>query len=117
MFGILPLGFTAAMRTHDASSFEFAQDVVAALKQVNISQKEAALTMGITESQFASQLAGREHLSLWRLSKLPNTFQVALWSIRLRRVGYDILPPGQLADLVSGVKALITPERKKQVQA
>lgn len=96
---------------HDAASREFADDVVAALKRANLSQKIAALTMGMSETQFAGALAGRQHLSLWRLSKLPPEFQKALWTIRLARIGCEVLEPGHLLELVNAVKARVLPVR------
>ena len=48
--------------------------VVAALDRSDISQKEAALTMGLADAQFTRQLQGKEHLSLRRLWLLPNRF-------------------------------------------
>lgn len=49
-----------------------------ALMRAGLSQKEAALTMGISESLFARQLKGVEHLSWQRLSLLPDAFWLEL---------------------------------------
>lgn len=48
--------------------------VVAVLDRSDLSQKEAALTMGISETRFTKQLKGEEHLSLRRLWSLPDRF-------------------------------------------
>jgi hypothetical protein len=45
-----------------------------ALSRAGLSQKEAALTMGISESLLARQLKGDEHLSWQRLCSLPDAF-------------------------------------------
>ena len=49
-----------------------------ALSRANLSQKEAALTMGISESLLARQLKGDEHLSWQRLFLLPDAFWLEL---------------------------------------
>lgn len=49
-----------------------------ALSRAGLSQKEAALTMGISESLLARQLKGDEHLSWQRLSLLPDAFWLEL---------------------------------------
>jgi len=49
-----------------------------ALQRANLSQKEAALTMGISESLLARQLKGHEHLSWQRLCQLPDAFFLEL---------------------------------------
>ena len=100
-------------RVHDAESAEFAGDVARALEIAGVSQKDAAITMGISEKFLSNALAGRDHLSLWRLAKLPQSFQSALWTIRLRRVGHDVLAPGELQSLVDGVRALLGVHRRR----
>lgn len=52
--------------------------VMRALDRAGIAQKEAAATMGISESLLARQLAGTEHLSWQRLSLLPDRFKQEL---------------------------------------
>lgn len=49
-----------------------------ALSRSALSQKEAALTMGISESLLARQLRGDEHLSWQRLFLLPDKFFLEL---------------------------------------
>jgi len=52
--------------------------VLQALNRASISQKEAALTMGISESLLARQLKGDEHLSWQRMFSLPDAFWLEL---------------------------------------
>jgi plasmid maintenance system antidote protein VapI len=59
--------------------------IVLALESVGMSQKEAATTMGIPDSQFTRQLRGQEHLSWQRLFKLPDTFWRELWMLVAER--------------------------------
>lgn len=49
-----------------------------ALNRSALSQKEAAITMGISESLLARQLKGDEHLSWQRLFSLPDRFWLEL---------------------------------------
>jgi hypothetical protein len=49
-----------------------------ALSRANLSQKEAACEMGISESLLARQLRGDEHLSWQRLFLLPDKFFLEL---------------------------------------
>jgi hypothetical protein len=49
-----------------------------ALSRANLSQKEAAITMGISESLLARQLKDIEHLSWQRLFQLPDAFFLEL---------------------------------------
>jgi hypothetical protein len=49
--------------------------IVTALERAGLSQKAAAIEMGISEAQFTRQLRGQEHVSWQRLFKLP----VAFW--------------------------------------
>jgi len=44
------------------------------LGRAGYSQKAAAADLGITESAFSKQLAGTEHLSLWRMHSLSREF-------------------------------------------
>jgi hypothetical protein len=96
--------FFLHFRQHDPASQEFAGDVVLALKRAGLSQKEAAFKMGIRETQLAAQLAGREHLSAWRLARIDGSFQRHLFTIRLTRIGCDVLEPGELRELVAFVR-------------
>jgi hypothetical protein len=48
--------------------------IARAFGHVGLSQKRAALEMGIPESQLSRQLAGTEHLSLWRMHGLSREF-------------------------------------------
>jgi hypothetical protein len=53
---------------------EFRSLVGKALGRAGLSQKQAASDLGINESQMSRQLAGVEHLSVWRLHGLPREF-------------------------------------------
>lgn len=48
--------------------------VARALGRAGISQKAAAVDLGITPQALSKQLAGAEHLSLWRMHALPPEF-------------------------------------------
>lgn len=59
--------------------------IVLALNQIGMSQKEAAIVMGIAEPQLTRQLRGDEHLSWQRLFKLDDAFWRALWVLLAKR--------------------------------
>lgn len=73
----------------------FRQVVIAALREANISLKEAAITMGLSSSVLSRQLAGapHTHLSLWRLAALPETFWNAFDAQRAEARGAVLLAP------------------------
>lgn len=48
--------------------------VARALGRCGVSQKAAAVDMGITPQALSKQLAGAEHLSFWRMHALPPEF-------------------------------------------
>lgn len=48
--------------------------ILTALTRAGMSQKEAAITMEISEAQFTRQLRGQEHVSWQRLFTLPDGF-------------------------------------------
>ena len=86
------------------------EDFSWALRDARLSQKEAAITMGIATDQLSRQLSGLEQLSLSRAASLPPTFWAAFAKLRLQRVGgYTVLEDGAVTELVHAVRALRQP--------
>lgn len=102
-------------QVHTDETREFAQDVIEAMHRSHLSQKAAAHTMEQSEQQLSHQLAGRQGLSLWKLAKLPWSFQIELYKIRLARVGYDVIAPGELQALIAGVREAL-PKRMAKMK-
>jgi hypothetical protein len=101
--GLLGIGWTA----HTPDSKGFADDVRLALVDCGLSDKAAAIAMGISEPQLSRQFAGLEMLSAWRMASLPPAFHVALAKRRLARFGtYSVLEDGPLQELVKAVHTL-----------
>jgi hypothetical protein len=66
------VGMTAP--THPKSIGEWRGLVARALGRAGISQKAAAVDLEITPQALSKQLAGAEHLSFWRMHRLPPEF-------------------------------------------
>jgi hypothetical protein len=87
---------TARPTTEDER--QFASDVQLALQRCGFALKQAALLMDLSMPQLSNQLAGREHISSYRLLKLGWHFELTLFSIRAARHGVEVLPPGSLRE-------------------
>ena len=98
-------GFLAPWEGHTDASRELAQDIAHALTVCGLSQKAAALEMGIHPADLNHQLEGRDPLNLWRLTALPGEFWLAFLSRRVARLGGEVLTADQL-NLVKGAAAL-----------
>lgn len=107
------LTLSAAWHGHTDESRELARDISAALAACDLSEKAAAITMGIHPTDFSRQLAGRDPLSIWRLSALPADFWLALVGKRAARIGGALLTPEQLT-LLRGA-AVMGPSRMKKM--
>ena len=85
----------------DLSRIESAGRLVQqALIRSGISQKDAAIQMGVNDGQFARQLAGQEHLSWQRLNRLSDRFFLELLIVLAEDRG------------IAAVKTLIEIDRK-----
>lgn len=100
MFFQLLAGWTS----HDEASREFALDVAWAI-DTTVGRKAAAEAMRISEAQLSNQLAGREGLNLWKLASVATEFHAALCGRRLRRIGWEVVPPGEVSALLSSARA------------
>jgi hypothetical protein len=100
MFALL-----APWTQHTDASRLLASDVCAALAACGLSQKAAALEMGLHPSDFNRQLAGLDPLNLWRLTALPSSFWMALCHRQAERIGAALLEPEQIA-LLRGAAAM-----------
>jgi hypothetical protein len=110
--GLVGMGWT----THTLESKGAADDFRLALVDCGLSDKAAALSMGISEPQLSRQLAGLEMLSAWRMASLPPAFHVAYAKRRLARFGdYSVLEDGTLRELVKAVHALARPSISREV--
>lgn len=90
---------------HTDASRELAEDMTAALADCGLSQKTAALEMGVHPSDLNRQMAGRDPLNLWRLTSLPGAFWVAFLARRSQRIGAALITPDQL-QLLKGAAAM-----------
>lgn len=109
-------GVAAAWCGHTADSAAFAEDFLGALRDIGVSQKEAAITMGINEPALANQLSGREQLSAWRMASLGSAFRVALAKRQLAREDAGIVLESQaLCDLVNAVQTLTAEQRRPRM--
>ena len=61
-------------------------DVIAGLNAANLSRKETAAIIGVSEPQLSAMLALREHWSDWRARKLPVAFHLTVAKRRLARL-------------------------------
>jgi len=99
-------GLFAAWTGHTEDSRAYAQDIVGALADSGISQKAAAIEMGLSsEQQLSRQLAGTEPLNAYRLSFLPMGFHVSFLRRRAARLGAAVIAPEDLA-LIRGAAVL-----------
>lgn len=90
---MLPILIFPYRHTPDADQFR--RDVIAALNDAQIAHKEAAALMQLSEPVLSRQLNGEPstHLSLWRLSALPEAFWNAFDRRRAERRGAVLLTP------------------------
>jgi hypothetical protein len=115
------VAFLAPWTEHTDISREWAQDIATALAACGLSQKAAALEMGIHYTDLSRQLAGVDPLNLWRLTSLPGEFWIALLAARAKRMGADLITAEQIA-LIKGAAAMgprmlaavLTQSRKEQ---
>lgn len=110
------LAVGAAWLGHTPESQAMADDFRGALRDAGISQKSAAITMGLGEGDLANQLNGREQLSAWRMARLGPVFDAALAKRRLTRSGgAAVIDTGVLCELVNAVQALTAEYRRPRM--
>lgn len=92
-------------------------DFRAAMRTAGISQKEAAILMGISEPTLANQLNEKEPPTrLWSgLSLLGPAFRVAFYKLAVAREECVLLERGELCDLVNAVQALTADKRRPRL--
>lgn len=88
--------FVSAWVGHTDASREYAEDFPLALADIGLSQKAAAIVMGLTDQQLSRQLRGTEPLSAYRVCLLPAAFHLAFFKRRCARLGADVLTPEQV---------------------
>lgn len=100
---------------HTSRSQEMAEDFRAALRDIGMSHKEAAIAMGVPEPVLACWLSGKEQASLWRIAELGPAFDVAFAKRRIARSGRaQVIDSQSICDLVNAVQVL-TAERRRPV--
>lgn len=106
----LALSGMAAWMGHTLRSAAYAEDFVGALRDVGLSLKEAAITMGCSFSQLSEGVSGTEMLSASRAAELPPAFHVAFARRLLRRHAPEVtvIESRHVADLVNRVDALVS---------
>jgi hypothetical protein len=110
----------AAFYEHDDISREIALDVIEALRQSGISQFAASQYMYGDlkhETQLSRQLAGVQPLNLYRLFRLPPSFQFCFLKLRAKRLGADVIEPGIIQELLAHLRALVPGEKKESEAA
>lgn len=119
--------FMMAAINSELDAAELGALVLECLAIAGISQKAAAITMGIGEGQFSRQVHGRgEHLSTQRLLRLPRTFWLVFLPKLADRFGLQVIAAdvtaiavARLLDAASGLVGTMrmasaeTPERKR----
>lgn len=95
----------AAWEGHTDASRELAQDISSALMACGLTEKAAAIEMGIHPTDLSRQLAGRDPLNLWRLTSLSAEFWLVFLHKRAARIGGALVTPEQLA-LIKGAAAI-----------
>lgn len=81
--------------------------VVLALDRAGISQKDAAITMKLTEQRLSEALNGKSPLSVFRLADLPDAFWDAFDALNVEERGGVVVVSPHLARLVRGVDQLV----------
>lgn len=76
-------------------------DLLAACKKNLLSDEEIADLLGIGRGQFGEQKALRQHLSLWRLTRLPRRVQVDFWKIHGKRIGLVVIDDWALGEYLT----------------
>lgn len=105
---------------HTPESRELAEDILTALRLSGYSQKAMALEMEQLETHVSAQLAGKAHLSAWRLARLSQEFWRQLAKVRLQRMGRClVIDTPELMEILSyvrgqAVKAQLRAKRNQQ---
>ncbi len=84
-----PKSVGEASSTAPKSVGEWRALVGRALGRAGLSQKAAAIDLGITPQALSKQLAGAEHLSFWRMFNLPPEFWRELVALIGRAIGHQ----------------------------
>jgi hypothetical protein len=71
----------------------------------NLSNKEAAYTMGVHPSHVSNGLSGKEHLSFTRAAELPDVVWEDFSEQYLKDRGFTVVRPGALSDLIAVIRA------------
>jgi hypothetical protein len=111
-------GLCVAFNEHDEETRAFASDVSRAIKRAHMTQFEASVWMwgdDKHEAQLSRQLAGKEHLSAYRLCKLPAAFQKEFYRLRAQRIACDVIEPGIIQELLANLRALVPAKKEKEV--
>jgi hypothetical protein len=95
----------AAWAGHNDQSRVWAEDIRTAFAVLGLKHEEAARKMGLTPQDLSAQLAGRDPLNHWRLAYLGPRFEVALFTLRARRLGAEVITPEQV-ELLRGAARL-----------
>jgi hypothetical protein len=93
-----------AWQGHSDASREVALDLTAAI-DTHMERKAAAAVTGLHPADLSRQLAGRDPLNLWRLANLPAEVWMTFLTLRVKRMGGEVLTADQL-DLLKGAAAL-----------
>lgn len=76
-------------------------DLIAACQMHGLTDKEIADRLGIGRGQFAGQKSLQQHLSLWRLKRLPIKVQVDFWKLHGKRIGLTVIEDVQLGEYLT----------------
>jgi hypothetical protein len=104
--------FVMFVATDDTAAVR--DDLMAACQMHGLSDKEIADHLGIGRGQFAGQKSLQQHLSLWRLKRLPMCVQVDFWKLHGKRIGLTVIEDAQLGEYLA--ERLARFQKRRQVK-
>lgn len=107
----------AAWIGHTPESREYAEDILATMREVGMAQKEMAYALGLSAEKFCRQLAGLEPLNAWRLQAYTSpVFRAALVKRQAARLGIGLVNEAHVAQLIASVEELIGSKRMAKAE-
>lgn len=80
-------------------------------------QDRMAREMGISPQLLSMQLAGLRPLDVWKVARMPTGFHVRFYTLRLKRLAYEVIAPGELQELIGSVRRLLRRRRPATTHA
>lgn len=95
------------MQEHTDASRLLALEVETARVLFGWTRQQMAAQIRVSEQQYCRMLNGQEGLSLWKLALMPARYHGILWSLHLKRIGYEVIEPGEIQDIWRYLKTLL----------